>query len=124
MKIEIEIPDLEELYTTFEGETITSKDLKRIIAEKAIEKFIDGLYKDYVNDDVYVSIVQDARAFIKEHSGEIINKVVENVTSEILKKKAIIEQMPKKSEIAAANKEWENYFLDLINKAIRKKFGE
>lgn len=120
MKIEIEIPDLEELYC---HEGITGKDLKEIIAEKAIEKFIEGLYNDYVNDKVYVTIVQDARALIKEHSGEIIDKVVENVTPEILKKKAIIEQMPKKSEIAAVNKEWENYFLDLINKAIVKKFG-
>ena len=46
MKIEIEIPDLEEIYYSYEDDQITGKDLKKIIVDIAIEKFIDRLYGD------------------------------------------------------------------------------
>ena len=123
MKIEIEIPDLEEIYCSYyEDDQITGKDLKKIIANIAIEKFIDKMYDDYMNDRVYETVKNDAKEFIKTHSNDIINKVVDRVSDEVIKKKSIVNEMPKKSEIANVNKEWQDYFIELIDKAIAKRF--
>ena len=123
MKVEIEIPDLEEIYCSYyEEEDITVKDFKKIIVEVAIQKFIDIMYDDYMNDRVYSTIKDDAKEMVKSHSKEIIDEVINRVSSEIIKKKAIADEMPKKSEITNVNKEWENYFVELIDKAIAKRF--
>ena len=123
MKIEIEIPDLEEIYCGYyEGEELTGKDLKQIITDIAIEKFINQMYSNYVNDNTYYSIRDDVKAIVKAHSNEIVDKVVDKVSNEIMKKKSIANEMPKKSEIANISKEWQDYFMELIDKAIAKKF--
>lgn len=122
MKIEIEIPDLEEIYWSSEGCEITGKDLKEIIVDIAIEKFINQMYDNYVNDSVYHSIKDDAKEFVKAHSNDIIDKVVNKVSDEIIKKKSIVNEMPKKSEIANISKEWEDYFITLVDKSIAKRF--
>lgn len=123
MKIEIEIPDLEEVYYSYyEDDQITGKDLKKIIANVAIEKFIDKMYDDYMNDRVYDTVRNDAKEFVKIHSNDIIDKVVGKVSDEIMKKKSIVNEMPKKSEIANISKEWQDYFIELIDKAIAKRF--
>lgn len=123
MKIEIEIPDLEEIYYDYYGdEIVTGKDFKKIIANIAIEKFTDKLYDDYMNDNVYDTIRNDAKEVVKTHSNDIVDKVVDKVSDEIMKKKSIVNEMPKKSDIANINKEWENYFMELIDKAIAKRF--
>ena len=123
MKIEIEIPDWEEIYYSYyEDEALTGESLKRIIANTAIEKFIDKMYNDYMNDRVYETIRSDAKEVVKTHSNDIVDKVVEKVSAEIMHKKSIVNEMPKKSEIANISKEWENYFIELIDKAIAKRF--
>ena len=123
MKIEIGIPDLEEIYYAgYDGESVNGKDLKKIIADIAIEKFIDKMYDDYMNDSAYETVRIDAKEIVKSHSNEIIDKVVDKVSNEIVKKKSIVNEMPKKSEIANISKEWENYFMELIDKAIAKRF--
>lgn len=123
MKIEIEIPDLEEIYCSYyDYEELTGKDIKKIIADIAIEKFIGQLYDNYVNDSVYHSIRDDAKEIVKARSNEIVDKVVDKVSNEIMKKKSIVNEMPKKSEIANISKEWQDYFMELIDKAIAKRF--
>ncbi len=123
MKIEIEIPDLEEIYCScYEDEGVTGKELKKIIADIAIEKFIDRMYDDYMNDRVYDTVKNDVKEIIKAHSIDIVDKVVNKVSDEIIKKKSIVNEMPKKSEVANISKEWENYFIELIDKAIAKRF--
>lgn len=122
MKIEIEIPDLEEIYYTYEGTSLTGKDFKERIADIAIEKFIDKLYDDYMNDRMYESIKNDAREVVKSRSNDIVDKVVNRVADEIIKKKSIVNEMPKKSEIANISKEWQDYFMELVDKAIAKRF--
>ena len=123
MKIEIEIPDLEEIYCSYyEEEEITGKDIKKIIADIAIEKFIDKLYDDYMNDKAFDSIRDEAKEIVKIHSNDIVDRVVDKVSDEIMRKKAIVNEMPKKSEVANISKEWENYFVELIDKAIAKRF--
>ena len=123
MKIEIEIPDLEEVYCSYyEDDQITGKDLKKILADIAIEKFVDKMYDDYMNDVVYETIRNDAKEVVKTHCNDIVDKVVNKVSDEIIKKKSIVNEMPKKSEVANISKEWENYFVELIDKAIAKRF--
>ena len=123
MKIEIEIPDLEEIYCSYyEDDEITGKDLKKIIADIAIDKLIDKLYDNYMDGTVYDEIRKDTKDIIKTHSNEIVDRVVKIVSDEIIKKKSIVNEMPKKSEIANINKEWEKYFIELIDKAIAKRF--
>jgi hypothetical protein len=123
MKIEIEIPDLEEIYCSYyEDDQITGKDFKKIIVDIAIEKFIDQMYDNYVNDKTYYSIRDDVKAIVRDHSNEIIDKVVNKVSDEIVKKKSIVNEMPKKSEITNISKEWQDYFIELIDKAIAKRF--
>ena len=123
MKIEIEIPDLEQIYCSdYEDDEINGQDLKRIIIDIAIEKFIDKMYDEYMDDKAYESIRNDAKEIVKNHSNDIVNKVVDKVSDEIMKKKSIVDEMPKKSEVANISKEWENYFIELIDKAIAKRF--
>lgn len=123
MKIEIEIPDLEEIYCSYyEDDEITGKDLKKIIVDIAIEKFVDEMYHNYIDDKVYETIRNDAKEIVKNHSKEIIDKVIDRVSDEIMRKKSIVNEMPKKSEVANISKEWENYFIELIDKAIAKRF--
>lgn len=128
MKIEIEIPDLEEIYLgndddfREEAKCTDEKELKQALVNAATEKFINELYNDYMTDKVYSGMTDQAKKVVKDHSEEIINKVVDIVSQKILDKKAIAEQMPKKSEIANINKDWENYFMELIDKAIAKRF--
>ena len=123
MRIEIEIPDLEGIYSSdYEGDELTGKDLKKIVTDIAIEKFVDKMYYDYMNDRVYDAIRNDAKEIVKTRSDDIVDKVVDKVSSEILKKKSIVNEMPKKSEIANISKEWQDYFIELIDKAIAKRF--
>jgi len=123
MKIEIEIPDLEEIYCSYyEDDVVTGKDLKKIIVDIAIQKFIDRMYDDYMNDKVYESVKNDVKEIVKANSSDIVDKVVNKVSDEIIKKKSIVNEMPKKSEIASISKEWEDYFITLVDKAIAKRF--
>ena len=123
MKIEIEIPDLEEIYCSYyDGDAVTGKDLKKIIADIAIQKFIERMYDDYMNDTAFESVKNDVKEIVKANSSDIVYKVVNKVSDEIMKKKSIINEMPKKSEIASISKEWEDYFITLVDKAIAKRF--
>ena len=122
MKVENEKPELEDIYCAYEEEYLRTKDFKKIIVEVAIQKFIDKMYDDYMNDKVYSTIKDDAKEMVKSHSKEIIDEVINRVSNEIIKKKAIADEIPKKSEITNINKEWEDYFVELIDKAIAKRF--
>ena len=125
MKIEIEISDLEEYFFPECEDSdgyITNKDISNKIIDVAIEKFIDEMYDNYLNDKVYDGIKNDVREIVKNNSQEIINKVIDKVKEEILRKKAIVNEIPKKSEVANINKEWEKYFIELIDKDIAKRF--
>ncbi len=122
MRVEIELPDFEPLYYTYDNQPVTGMDIKRALVNFAVEKFIDQLYNDHVDDNVRSEIVQQTNSIVKERSDEIVDKVIEQVSRKILAKKAIVNQMPKKTEVMNINKEWERYFLELIDKAIAKRF--
>ena len=126
MKIEIEIPDLEEIYMpnySYDDECeINGKDIKKALAEVAIEKMAQNIYNNYIDNKGCVAIRDSVYSIMKEHSKEIVDTVIDRVTQEILQRKAIKNEMPKKSELAEINKDWEKYFTELIDKAIAKRF--
>ena len=123
MKIEIEVPDLEEVYCSYyDSDTLTGKELKEIMINIAIDRFVDKMYNDYMCDRVYETVRADAKEIVKTHSNDIVEKVVNIVSDDIMHKRSIVNEMPKKSEVANISKEWENYFIELIDKAIAKRF--
>lgn len=123
MKIEIDIPDLEKIYLSrYTDNGINVKDIKEAIADVAIEKFIAKLYDNYMNDRAYKAIKDEVNDIVKNHSKEIVDTVINKVAVIILRQKSIMNEMPKKSEINNINKEWEDYFMELIDRAIAKKF--
>jgi len=126
MKIEIEIPDLEEIYMpnySYDDECeINGKDIKKALAEVAIEKMAQNIYNNYIDNKGCVAIRDSVYSIMKEHSKEIVDTVIDRVTQEILQRKAIKNEMPKKSELTEINKDWEKYFTELIDKAIAKRF--
>ena len=123
MKIELEIPDLETIcYEYYEGDEITGKDLKRMIFDIAMEKFVDEILQKYMDDLMYNTIRGEIREIIRSHSDDIVSKTVDQTAHEILKKRAIMNEMPKKSEVANISKEWQDYFVELVDKAIAKRF--
>lgn len=122
MRIELEIPDFEALYYTYDNQPVTGTDVKKALINFAVEKFIDQLYDAHVDDNVRSEIVQQTNSIVKERSDEIVEKVVDKVSNRIMTKKAIVNEMPKKIEVANINKEWEQYFIELIDKAIAKRF--
>lgn len=126
MKIEIEIPDIEEIYSSY-GDwddpcSLNGKDLKKILIDKAITQFVYNMYDDETRDIATNVIRIRINEIVKDNSKEIVNKVIDKVSQEILRKKAIVSEMPKKSEVANISKEWEDYFVELIDKAIAKRF--
>lgn len=80
------------------------------------------MYDNYMDDKTCEGIRNDVKEIVKSHSNDIIDRVVDRVSNEIIKKKSIVNEMPKKSEVANISKEWENYFVELIDKAIAKRF--
>ena len=64
----------------------------------------------------------EVKEIVKNHSEEIVNAIISKVADEVIRKKAIVSEMPKKSEIIGINKEWEDYFVELIDKAIARRF--
>lgn len=104
MKVEIEIPDLEEVYVG-DYEDVTCKDFKEAIVEVALDKFVNQLYHNAMSEMGYSTITKEIKEVVKEHTDEIVSTVIARITQEILRKKAIVAEMPKKSEVANISKE-------------------
>lgn len=123
MKIEIELDDIIEVMYEDSGDQydieLTKAEIVNAIVQSAMKKYIQDLYLSNTKD---WSMKDAIDACVKEHSAEIIDKTINKVSEEVLKKRAIVSQMPKKSEINGINKEWESYFIELIDKAIAKRF--
>ena len=100
----------------------SGKDFLDLVKEGAV----DTLCEQLVDGEVY----EQAEALIKEtiklHKQEIIDRVVkevtEGVTKKIEKSKEVIANTPKASELISINRDNEKYFMELIDKAIAKKF--
>lgn len=127
MKIELELDDFKHLicdrYYDCECDPVDNKMIADAFADKVAATIADDIWRDSANEYAIRKHTEEQIALrIRENKDFIINKVVENVTEAILRSKAIVEQMPRKSEITGISKEWENYFVELIDKAIAKRF--
>lgn len=124
MKIVIELKDFEEVFCDTDeylDEAVQILELKKALVETAIDKLVGRLYHEYFSQGRAL-ISGEVTKMIKEHQDEIIDKVITTVSDKILAKKAVVNEMPKKSEVVNISKEWENYFVELIDKAIAKRF--
>ena len=86
----------------------------------------DAMCEQIVDGEAYAQAEALTKEIIKLHKQEIIDKVVkevtEGVTKKIEKSKEVIANTPKASELTAINRDNEKYFMELIDKAIAKRF--
>lgn len=126
MKIELDVDDLKEYFfdedygDDYDCVTVTARDVKEKFIEQAIETFAEQFVEN--NYDYRGAIANSIYEVVKNNKDYIINEIISRVSAEILRKKDIVDNMPKKSEVANISKEWENYFIELIDKAIAKRF--
>ena len=120
MKFTFEIPD-EEFEYMYGG-----RDFENAVMSTAVDSILHEMV--YNTSGYYNSIKQNVDKIINENKKEIVKTatqaVVDRVSAEVIAKKNIKDLMPKTSEINAINKENEKYFLELIDKAIAKRFGQ
>lgn len=88
-----------------------------------IERAAETLLQEEMGEHIYSSISLAIKETIKSHEKEIVNTVVERVAEKIGKKREIVEITPKAKALADISKENESYFVDLIDKAIAKRFS-
>lgn len=96
-----------------------SSDFKQVVINNVTDQIVDKIVEE-INFNISVSSI------LKDCKQEIIDKVIEKVSikvsESIAKKKAIMEITPKVSELTKIDRENEKYFIDLIDKAIAKRF--
>ena len=115
MKFYVEISDED-------FENIWSEDgFKDIIIEKASDELVRRIFSN-----LHLDCRQIGQQIIKENKEKIIAQIIVDIeaklTETIARKKELVEITPKASELSAISKENEKYFIDLIDKAIAKRF--
>lgn len=120
MKFSFDISD-EEFEYMYDG-----RDFRNAVMSTAVDSIMHEMVYD--TDKYYNAIKDSVVKIINENKKEIVKlatqAVVDRVSEEVIAKKNVKELMPKASEINAINKENEKYFLELIDKAIAKRFGQ
>ena len=120
MKFSFEI-DIEDIYDGYASDD----DFKRAVFDSAVRTVVDMVYEDHtsmgnVRSDASIAVTR----LISEHSREIITAVIDKVSEKIAQKRALVELTPKARDVAAINKENRDYFMQLIDEAIAKRFGK
>ena len=120
MQFTFEIPD-EEFEYMYGG-----RDFRNAVMSTAVDSILHEMV--YNTSGYYNAIKESVLETINENKKEIVKvatqAVVDKVSAEVIAKKNIKELSPKASEINAINKENEKYFIELIDKAIAKRFGQ
>ena len=99
------------------------RSFKDVVLSEVIRQIVLGMYGDEMNPERFRSSMRtEIDSIMKNRQKEIIDTVIGHVEKNIIAKKRIREAMPKASELAALNKENEEYFLTLIDRAIAKRF--
>ncbi len=120
MKFSFEI-DIEDIYDGYANDN----DFKRAVFDGAVEAVVGMFYSDHASvENVRSDASKAVTKLISEHSVEIIAAVVDKVSEKIAQKRALVELTPKAREIAAINKENRDYFMQLVDEAIAKRFGK
>ena len=115
MKFYVEISDED-------FENIWSEDgFKDIIIEKASDELVRRIFSN-----LHLDCRQIGQQIIKENKEKIIAQIIVDIeaklTETIARKKELVEITPKASELSAISKKKKKYFIDLIDKAIVKRF--
>ena len=116
MKFEFDI-ELTDYWNEDEFKSDVMQDVKYCVVTDVYNRISEEFKRETTE-----SIREQVYNLVKVNKQEIIDKVVEAVAEKILQQKAIKEELPKKSEINAINKEWANYFDEKIAEAMDKKF--
>lgn len=95
-----------------------SYDFKQDVRNGIVESII----KNLLTEGKYGLTEEEARQIVKENRAEIIDKVVQNVTTAILKKQEIKSLAPSLSELKNADAQVVKYFEEMVDKAIVKRF--
>lgn len=97
------------------------EDFKQLVISAASDELVQRILEEICFDSKSIAnqIIKDNKKKIVDC---IIEKVEEKVSESISRKKEILEITPKVSELAKINKENEEYFIGLIDKAIAKRF--
>lgn len=116
MKFCFEIPE-EEIQDLYSG-----SEFKKLVIDAAADIVVSRIF-----DEVqHFSSREVAREIISKNKDRIVENVIkrveEKVSESISRKKEILEITPKVSELSKINKENEEYFIGLIDKAIAKRF--
>lgn len=120
MKFSFEI-DIEDIYDGYANDN----DFKRAVFDGAVGAVVDMFYNDHTSvEDVRSDTSRAITRLISEHSREIITAVIDKVSEKIAQKRALVELTPKARDVAAINKENRDYFMQLIDEAIAKRFGK
>lgn len=86
----------------------------------------DGIVKsitdNLLTEGKYSLTEEEARQIVKENKAEIIDRVVQNVSTAILKKQEIKSLAPSMSELKNADVQVVKYFEEMVDKAIAKRF--
>ena len=83
---------------------------------------VKSITKNLLTEGKYSLTEEEARQIVKENKAEIIDKVVQNVSSVILKKQEIKSLAPSLSELKNADAQVVKYFEEMVDKAIAKRF--
>ena len=122
MKFEFEINN-EDLFEYDDwNEEEVPVDFKELLRKNVVESVSNKMIDSELHDDWKNGINDEIKKILKENRDEIINRVVNQVATLIAAKKALVAITPKASELARINKENEQYFINLIDKAIAKRF--
>lgn len=83
---------------------------------------VKSITRNLLTEGKYSLTEEEARQIVKENKAEIIDKVVQNVSSIILKKQEIKSLAPSLLELKNADAQVVKYFEEMVDKAIAKRF--
>ena len=121
MKFEFEINN-EDLFEDDWNEEEVPVDFKELLRKNVVESVSNKMIDSELHDDWKNGINDEIKKILKENRDEIINRVVNQVATLIATKKELVAITPKASELTRIDKENEQYFIGLIDKAIAKRF--
>lgn len=122
MRLIVELEDFGYLcdYDEYDGHVLTKDELAQAVLDSIKDAISNSLaYNPHVRNTIADNCVS---IILRDYKDEIISSVVKELTESVSKKKAIMDQTPKRKDFQNINKEWEEYFEGLIAKCIAKKF--
>lgn len=117
MKATLEI-DLDDFYEYGEGELLKDRLIHEMVNTMVLKAYESQIDSDYVYGEIKAGIDK----ILKDNQEQIIESVISRVANKISRKKKIIAETPSAAKLAAIDKENEEYFIYLIDKAIAKRF--